>query len=152
MTWLFLNPVLMRHHRRTSLADALTDSQLKHRNRATGSEVGDLFEYKIGSADHLLHDRSALIHRCRREWMGNASRFTTRPCARSAHGACFEETSALTLEDGSMTIIDGDAYAASLMERLNRVSKRLISFALDLGTLVSAAQRGPRPDVFWCAY
>jgi hypothetical protein len=43
----------------------------------------------------------------------------------------------LTLENGSLTVIDGNAYAGeALMERLKPKEQRLISFALDLGTHV----------------
>jgi hypothetical protein len=54
-------------------------------------------------------------------------------------GMLLKNTSALTLEDGSLTVIDGDAYAGeALLERLKPGEERLISFALDLGTLVNA--------------
>jgi hypothetical protein len=49
-----------------------------------------------------------------------------------------KNTSSLTLDDGSLTVIDGDAYAGeALMERLKPSEERLISFALDLGTMVN---------------
>src|SRR5690606_9633580 len=53
----------------------------------------------------------------------------------------------LTFESGSITVIDGDAYAGeALMERLKPKEQRLISFALDLGTHVrvrTEAEREP---------
>jgi hypothetical protein len=49
-----------------------------------------------------------------------------------------KNTSRLTLEGGALTVIDGDAYAGeALLERLKPDEKRLVSFALDLGTLVT---------------
>ena len=64
-------------------------------------------------------------------------------------GMLLKNTTALTLEGGSMTIIDGDAYAGeALMERLKPAEQRLISFALDLGTLVTARIKEDRAPTF----
>jgi len=64
-------------------------------------------------------------------------------------GMLLKNTSSLTLEDGSMTIIDGDAYAGeALMERIKPGEQRLISFALDLGTLVTARLKEDRTPTF----
>ena len=55
-------------------------------------------------------------------------------------------TTSLTFEGGSLTVLDRDAYAGeALMERLKPKEKRLISFALDLGTRVSAETDGDAP-------
>ena len=64
-------------------------------------------------------------------------------------GMLLKNTSSLTLEDGSMTIIDGDAYAGeALMERIKPGEQRLISFALDLGTLVTARLKEDKTPTF----
>jgi hypothetical protein len=48
-----------------------------------------------------------------------------------------------------MTVIDGDAYAGeALMERLKPAEQRLISFALDLGTLVTARTKEDRAPTY----
>jgi len=53
------------------------------------------------------------------------------------------------LEGGAMTVIDGDAYAGeALMERLKPGEQRLISFALDLGTLVNSTLKEDRAPTF----
>src|SRR6267142_1410446 len=58
-------------------------------------------------------------------------------------GMLLKNTSPLTLEDGSLTVIDGDAYAGeALLERLKPGEDRLISFAVDLGTLVNVREEG----------
>jgi len=50
-------------------------------------------------------------------------------------------TSPLTLEGGALTVIDGDAYAGeALLERLKPKEERLVSFALDLGTLITVRE------------
>jgi hypothetical protein len=51
----------------------------------------------------------------------------------------------MTFEGGSMTVLDRDAYAGeALMERLKPKEQRLISFALDLGTLVRVEKKEDR--------
>jgi hypothetical protein len=60
-----------------------------------------------------------------------------------------KNTSNLTLEDGALTVIDGDAYAGeALMARLKPSEQRLISFALDLGTLVNVRVKEDRAPTF----
>ena len=60
-------------------------------------------------------------------------------------GVLLKNMTNLTLESGSMTVIDGDAYAGeALMDRLKPKEQRLISFALDLGTSVKVRNNGNR--------
>ena len=56
---------------------------------------------------------------------------------------------ALTLEGGSITVLDGDAYAGeALMERLKANDQRFISFGLDLGTLVTTKFKSESRPVY----
>jgi hypothetical protein len=107
---------------------------------AEGGEVGDLFEYKIEQPVTVRRDRSALIPILQTRMEGarvsifNQSSGRSRPMS----GMLLKNTSRLTLEGGALTVIDGDAYAGeALLERLKPEEKRLVSFALDLGTLVT---------------
>ncbi|HEX6183824.1 MAG TPA: carboxypeptidase regulatory-like domain-containing protein [Pyrinomonadaceae bacterium] len=107
---------------------------------AEGSEVGDLFEYKIEQPVTVRRDRSALIPILQTRMEGarvsifNQSSGRSRPMS----GMLLKNTSRLTLEGGALTVIDGDAYAGeALLERLKPEEKRLVSFALDLGTLIT---------------
>ena len=60
-----------------------------------------------------------------------------------------KNTSSLTLEGGSLTVIDGDAYAGeALIERLKSNEQRFISFGLDLGSLVTTKLKSERRPVF----
>jgi hypothetical protein len=57
-------------------------------------------------------------------------------------GMRLKNISALTLEEGPLTVIDGNAYAGeALMGRFKPGEKRLVSFALDLGTLVTVSNK-----------
>jgi hypothetical protein len=123
----------------TRLSDAITKGD-SVATAAEGAEIGDLFEYHIARPVTLLRDRSALIPIVQTRMEGtrvsiyNEATRRDRPLS----GLLLKNTSGLTLEDGALTVIDGDAYAGeALMERLKPEEQRLVSFALDLGTLAS---------------
>ncbi len=135
----------------TTLSDAISSQKVGVEAAATGSEVGDLFEYRIDQPVTVRRDRSALIPILQTKMAGErVSIFNeTVRADRPFGGMLLENTSPLTLEDGSMTVIDGDAYAGeALMERLKPGEKRLISFALDLGTLASVRVKEDRNPTF----
>ncbi|MCA1634243.1 MAG: hypothetical protein LC802_11260, partial [Acidobacteria bacterium] len=68
---------------------------------------------------------------------------------RPLSGMLLKNTSTLTLEGGSLTVIEGDAYAGeALLERLKPGESRFISFALDLATLVNTRLQARREPVF----
>ncbi len=109
------------------------------RTATTAGDVGDLFEYKIDQPVTVERDHSALIPIVQTQMEGervsiyNESIRSDRPYG----GVMLKNTSGLTLESGSMTVLDGDAYAGeALLDRLKPNEQRLISFALDLGTHV----------------
>ncbi|HEX8354688.1 MAG TPA: carboxypeptidase regulatory-like domain-containing protein, partial [Pyrinomonadaceae bacterium] len=123
-----------------SLSAHMTGGQSGVVTAASGDEVGDLFEYRIEQPVTVRRDRSALIPILQTRMEGarvsvfNQSAGRSRPMS----GMLLKNTSRLTLEGGALTVIDGDAYAGeALLERLKPDEKRLVSFALDLGTLVT---------------
>lgn len=129
----------------TSVSDALINEQSGVATAATGSELGDLFEYRIDDAVTVPRNRSALIPIIQTKMDGervsiyNEAVRTDRPMG----GMMLTNTSALTFEGGSLTVLDRNAYAGeALMERLKPKEKRLISFALDLGTRISTENQG----------
>jgi hypothetical protein len=135
----------------TSLGEAMTQPDSSVETAATGSELGDLFEYKIDQPVTVPHDRSALIPIVQARMDGERVSIYNEAVRRDRPmgGMLLKNTTALTLEDGSMTIIDGDAYAGeALMERLKPGEQRLVSFALDLGTLVTARTKEDRAPTF----
>lgn len=124
---------------RTRVSDALTSGRSGVSAAATGDEIGDLFEYRIEQPVTVMRNRSALIPIVQTQMEGervavyNESVRTDRPFS----GVLLKNTTDLTLEAGSMTVMDGNAYAGeALMDRLKAKEQRLISFALDLGTHV----------------
>jgi hypothetical protein len=136
---------------RKSTAQIITEGDSGVQTAATGDEVGDLFEYRIDQPVTVLRDRSALIPILQTRMEGErVSIFDeTAHGGRPLGGMLLKNNSPLTLEGGSITVIDGDAYAGeALMERLKPGEERLISFSLDLGTLVSAQTRADRSPAF----
>ncbi len=135
----------------TSISDAVSTNNSGVETAATGDEVGDLFEYKVNQPVTVKRDRSALIPIVQSKMEGerisifNPGVRVDRPMS----GMLLKNTTTLTLEGGSMTILDRDAYAGeALMERLKPAEQRLISFALDLGTLVTTKQEASSAPVF----
>jgi hypothetical protein len=135
----------------TSLSDAIRSEQSGVKAAATGNEVGDLFEYHIEQPVTVRRDRSALIPIIQARMEGervsiyNEAARKDRPMS----GLLLKNTSSLTFEGGSLTVVDGDAYAGeALIERLKPGEQRLISFAVDLGTLVTARLTGDHEPAF----
>jgi hypothetical protein len=132
-----------------SLSDTITSSSSVE-TAASGEEVGDLFEYKIDQPVTVLHDKSALIPILQTRMDGERVSIYNPAVRRDrpVGGLRLTNTSKLTLEDGALTVIDGDAYAGeALLARFKPGEKRLISFALDLGTLVTARTDANREPV-----
>jgi hypothetical protein len=123
-----------------SLGNLVTGGQSGVDAATSASEIGDLFEYRIDQPVTVPRDRSALIPILQTRMEGERVSIYSPdgPANRPMSGMLLKNTSSLTLDDGAMTVIDGDAYAGeALMARLKPGEERLISFALDLGTLVN---------------
>ena len=134
----------------TMLSDAITTNTSVSAATET-SEVGDLFAYQIAQPVTVRRNRSALIPILQTRVDGarvsvyNEAARRDRPMS----GMLLKNTTSLTLEDGALTVIDGDAYAGeALMERLKPAEQRLVSFALDLGTLVNVRREEDRAPAF----
>lgn len=140
----------------TSVSDLLVNEKSGVITAADGMEIGDLFEYRIEHPVSLARNNSALIPIIQTKMEGervsifraaeqtkagddddDESANVRRANPRAMSGLLLKNTSAMTFEGGPMTIIDKDAYAGeALMERLKPKEQRLISFSLDLGTLI----------------
>ncbi|MFL6255804.1 MAG: carboxypeptidase regulatory-like domain-containing protein [Pyrinomonadaceae bacterium] len=135
-----------------SLSARMTSSDSGIVTAAEGGEVGDLFEYKIEQPVTVRRDRSALIPILQTRMEGSRVSVFNQSAGRSRpmSGLFLKNTSPLTLEGGAITVIDGDAYAGeALLERLKPDEKRLISFALDLGTLVTVRAEEDNSPAFY---
>lgn len=151
----------------TGVSDALINEKGGVETAANGSEIGDLFEYKIEQPVSVMRNRSALIPIIQSKMEGErvsifryvdpgASDSTDededeetasvrKANPRPMSGLMLKNITPMTFEGGSMTVIDRDAYAGeALMERLKPKEQRLISFALDTGTLIRVEQKEDR--------
>jgi hypothetical protein len=146
-----MQPGVVRRPPEETLAQAITGGDSGVEAAAAGEEVGDLFEYQIAQPVTVRRDRSALIPILQTRMEGsrvsvfNEATRRNRPLS----GMLLKNTSPLTLEDGALTVIDGNAYAGeSLMERLKPGEQRLVSFALDLSTLVTVREEEDRAPAY----
>lgn len=152
----------------TSVSDAIVTEKSGVQTAATGAEIGDLFEYKIAQPVTVERNRSALIPIIQTKMEGERVSIFRDPSAtepedsdddgdddeteavrkanpRPMSGLLLKNVTPMTFEGGSMTVLDREAYAGeALMERLKPKEQRLISFALDLGTLVRVEQKEDR--------
>lgn len=147
----------------SAVSDAIVNERSGVQTAANGEEIGDLFEYRIEQPISVERNRSALIPIIQTKMEGervsifrgvepegdpdddDETEAVRRANPRPMSGLMLKNVTPMTFEGGSMTILDRDAYAGeALMERLRPKEQRLISFALDLGTLVRVEQKEDR--------
>lgn len=118
---------------------------------ASGGELSDLFEYRIKEPVTLRKNESALVPIVNAEIevekvsLWNRNNGSGRPL----RALWLKNSTGLTLDGGSMTIIDGDAFAGEgLIDPLKPGERRLVSYAADLGTLVDARMTSTPERIF----
>jgi hypothetical protein len=110
---------------------------------ATAQELGDLFEYKLTQPVTIRKNESALVPILNAEVDAERISLWNRGAGsgRPLRGVWLTNTSALTLDSGSFTVIDANAFAGEgLVESMKPGEKRLVSYGSDLAVLVKAAQ------------
>jgi len=112
---------------------------------ASGQDLGDLFEYKLKDRVTLKKNQSGLVPIVQTEieaekislWSG------TSGSGRPLRGLWLKNTSALTLDGGSFSVLDKEVFAGEgLTDPIKPGERRLISYATDLGLLVDAVKNG----------
>lgn len=108
---------------------------------ASGQELGDLFEYKLKDKVTLRKNQSALVPVAQTEiaaekvslWSG------TSGSGRPLRGLWLKNTSALTLDGGSFSVLENEVFAGEgLTDPIKPGERRLLSYATDLGLLMEA--------------
>ena len=119
--------------------------------QASAASLGDLFEYRIKEPVTLRKNQSALVPivsadiEAEKVSLWNRSSGSGRPL----RAVWLTNATGLTLDGGSMTLIDGDAFAGEgLLEPLKPGEKRLLSYAADLGVLVDARRQPADGRIF----
>lgn len=137
------------------VADALQANERNEYLRASmavsaqGGELGELFEYRIGTPVNLSRNQSMMIpilqNRVKTERISvfNRSWATQHPW----NAVSLENTGSLTLDGGPITVVDAGSYAGeALIETLKPGEKRVVSYAVDLSCRIGTkteAHRGP---------
>lgn len=106
---------------------------------ASGAELGDLFEYRIGAPVTIRKSESAMLPFLQQPIEARKLLiYSERGSQHPTNAAELTNTSGKTLDGGPITVYDGGAYGGeALMETLKAGDKRLISYAVDLGTRIT---------------
>lgn len=108
---------------------------------ATSGELGELFEYRMSQPVTIRKDESAMLPFLQQAI--DARKLLIYSHTGSEHptnAAELTNSTGKTLDGGPITVYDGGAYGGeALMETLKQGDKRLISYAVDLGTRVTEA-------------
>jgi hypothetical protein len=108
---------------------------------AQGQNLGDLFEYRVTGAVTIRKNQSALVPIVRAEvGVERVSLWNERSGGpRPLRSVWLTNTSGLTLDAGSFTVLEASAFAGEgLLEAIKPGEKRLLSYAVDLGVQVEA--------------
>ncbi len=109
--------------------------------QAAASELGELFEYRMSQPVTIRKDESAMLPFLQQPI--EARKLLIYSHTGSEHPTNSAElinSTGKTLDGGPITVFDGGAYAGeALMETLKQSDKRLISYAVDLGTRITEA-------------
>ena len=109
--------------------------------RATAAALGDLFEYRIKEPVTLAKNQSALVPIVSAEITAEKVAIWNRMggSGRPLRAVWLTNNSGLTLDGGSISVIDGNAFAGEgLIEPLKPGERRLLSYAADQGVLVDS--------------
>src|ERR1017187_7870625 len=106
---------------------------------AVGGELGDLFEYRIAQPVTIRKNESAMLPFLQQTIEGRKLLiYSDHSSPHPTNAAELSNTSGKTLDGGPITVYDAGAYAGeALMETLKASDKRLISYAVDLGTRIT---------------
>ena len=112
---------------------------------AQGQELGELFEYKMRQPVTIRRNQSALVPILQAEVEAERISLWTKGAGsgRPLRGVWLTNSSTLTLDGGSFTVIDANAFAGEgLMDSLKPGERRLVSYGADLAVLVKG-EPGP---------
>jgi chaperonin cofactor prefoldin len=108
---------------------------------ASAGELGELFEYRIAQPVTIRRDESAMLPFLQQPIDGRKLLiYSEHNSQHPTNAAELTNSTAKTLDGGPITVYDGGAYGGeALMETLKAGDKRLISYAVDLGTRITEA-------------
>ncbi len=106
---------------------------------AAAREVGELFEYRIPTAVTVKQNESAMLPFLQQKINSRKLVVYSDPNAVNPQNAAeLTNTTGKTLDGGPITVYDAGSYAGeALVETVKMGDKRLISYAVDLGTRIA---------------
>jgi hypothetical protein len=144
-------PLMAQRMAKSAAAEALGDAVTPFQERAAANstvavetsarELGDLFEYRLSQPVTIRKNESAMLPFLQQKIDARKLLiFSQRGSEHPMNAAELTNSSGKTLDGGPITVYDSNAYAGeALMETLKASDKRLISYAVDLGTRVTEA-------------
>jgi hypothetical protein len=114
-----------------------------------GRELGELFEYRFSTPITVKKSESAMLPFLQQKLNSRKILiYQESQGANPMNAAEVSNTTGKTLDGGPITVYDSGVYAGeALMETLKAGDKRLISYAVDLGTRVSTSIDSSRSNV-----
>ena len=106
---------------------------------ARGQELGDLFEYKLKERVTIRKNQSALVPIVQTDITADKVSLWSQSLgtARPLRALWVTNSSALTLDGGSFSVLEDETFAGEgLLDPIKPSEKRLLSYATDLGLLV----------------
>jgi hypothetical protein len=127
-----------------TLSSRVQNAQAALQSEATAAQLGDLFEYKLKEPVTIHKNQSALVPIAAGEVEAErVSLWTAGGRTRPLRAVWLKNTTGLTLDAGTFSVIDGQAFAGEgLMESLKPGERRLLSYAMDSGLIVDAKGAG----------
>jgi hypothetical protein len=110
-------------------------------NSTAGQELGELFEYRIAQPVTIRKSESAMLPFLQQPMEARKLLiYSDHTSQHPTNAAELSNTTGETLDGGPITVYDAGAYGGeALMETLKAGEKRLISYAVDLGTRITEA-------------
>ena len=126
--------------------EAIERRMLEQEIGASGADLGELFEYRLKDRVTIRRNQSALVPILQTAVTAERISLWNDAMGRRPRRAIWlTNTSDLTLDSGSLSIVEAGAFAGEgLLEPLKPKERRLVSFASDLGVQV-AARPGDSP-------
>ena len=108
---------------------------------ASAGELGELFEYRIAQPVTIKQNESAMLPFLQQAIEARKLLiYSDHSSQHPTDAAELTNSTGKTLDGGPITVYDGGAYGGeALMETLKAKDKRLISYAVDLGTRITEA-------------
>ncbi len=119
------------------------DSLARVESATTAHDLGDLFEYQLKEPISVRKNQSALVPIVNSKIGGEKVSVwnESRPYPRPRRSLWITNSSGLTLDGGSFTVLENETYAGEgLFEPIRPGEKRLVSYATDLAITPSSSQ------------